>query len=145
MKQEQELLRLKIDKLNNLKEVSKKKAISNHSREQDLKDSSSAYNALKKEIQNGTFKLSDDIWQQLSSLVNTIYPNFDKDLESFLKVSLQEYKICLLIKLGISPSNMAKILNVTKEAITASRRRMYNKVLKTKGSPQDWDKIILSL
>ena len=145
MKQEQELLKLKIDKLNNLKEVSKKKAISNHSREQDLKDRSSAYNALKKEIQNGTFKLSDDIWQQLSSLVNTIYPNFDKDLESFLKVSQQEYKICLLIKLGISPSNMAKILNVTKEAITASRRRMYNKVFKTKGSPQDWDKLILSL
>lgn len=48
-------------------------------------------------------------------------------------------------QLGISPSNMARILNVTKEAITASRRRMYNKVFKTKGSPQDWDKLILSL
>ena len=145
MKQKQELLKLKIDKLNNLEDASRKKALSNLSKEQDLKDSSKAYNILKKEIQNETFKVSEDIWEQLSCLVNTIYPNYDKELYSFLKVSLQEYKICLLIKLGISPSNMAKILNVTKEAITASRRRMYNKAFKTKGSPQDWDKLIFSI
>lgn len=145
MKQKQILLKLKIDKLKNLKEASKKKALTNLSREQDLKDNSNAYNTLKNEIQNGTFKISEGIWQQLSCLVNTIYPNFDKELESFLKVSQQEYKICLLIKLGVLPSNMAKILNVTKEAITASRRRMYNKAFKAKGSPQEWDKLILSI
>ena len=47
--------------------------------------------------------------------------------------------------MGITPTNIAHFVNLTKEAITASRRRMYTKAYSKKGKPSDWDKIISSL
>ena len=47
--------------------------------------------------------------------------------------------------MGISLTNIAHFVNLSKEAITASRRRMYIKAFNKKGKPSDWDKIIDSL
>lgn len=97
------------------------------------------------EIDKGHYRLSEKHWDELKQIVNHTYPNFDKNLYSFLEVSPQEYRICLLVKIEISPTNIAHFMNVTKEAITASRRRMYTKAFNKKGKPSDWDKIIISL
>lgn len=93
----------------------------------------------------GKYKLSEEKWEELRKLVNAVYWDFDKNLNAFYDVNLQEYRICLLIKIGISPTNIAHFMNLSKEAITASRRRMYMKAFKSKGTPSDWDNIIRTL
>lgn len=98
-----------------------------------------------KEIESEHYSLLESHWVEIKQIVNDTYPNFDKNLYSFLEVSPLEYKNCLLVKIGISPSNIAHFMNVTKEAITASRRRMYIKSFHQKGSPSNWDSIIRSL
>lgn len=145
MKQEQELLKLKIDKLKQLEKLAELKTQAKLNSEQNSISTSKIQNTINKEIKEGTYKLSEEGWRNLKILINSTYPEFDKNLEAFLCTNPVEYKICLMIKLGVTPSNIAKFVNVTKEAITASRRRMYIKVFKKKGTPSDWDKVILSL
>lgn len=132
MKQEQELLKLKIDKLKQLEKLAELKTQAKLNSEQNSIGTSKIQNTINKEIKEGTYKLSEEGWRNLKILINSTYPEFDKNLEAFLCTNPVEYKICLMIKLGVTPSNIAKFVNVTKEAITASRRRMYIKVFKKK-------------
>lgn len=145
MQQQQALLTLKINKMEDLKKQTEAKTKEKIAIELESIDSSKIQNIINTEIANGTYKLTEEEWQEVTKLINSIYPGFDRNLDAFLKTNPLEYKICLMIKLGISPSNMAKFVNVTKEAVTACRRRMYIKVFKKKGTPSDWDKVILSL
>lgn len=145
IRQQKKILELKLDKYRELRRKNKEKSNKEHTiAESNIKDSP-IYQFIKQSIENQEFRLSKEHWDELSKLVNGTYTGFDKNLNTFLEVNSQEYKICLLIKIGITPTNIARFLNLTKEAITASRRRMYTKAFHKKGTPSDWDKIIISL
>lgn len=145
IQQKEKILKLKLDKYEELRKKAEVKPKAEVSLEQTCIINSDIYKVITKEIKSEHYRLSEDNWTEIKQIVNKTYPNFDKNLYSFLEVSPQEYKICLLVKIGISPSNIAHFVNVTKEAITASRRRMYMKSFHQKGSPSDWDNIIYSL
>ena len=65
----------------------------------------------------------------------------DMSLMDFFVIRLT----CLLIKINISPIDIAKLTMHSKEAITSNRRILYEKVFGKKGTPKDWDSFILSL
>ncbi len=145
LQQKAKILEFKIEKYETLREKTEAKTANELTKNHTIITDSNILKIIKTEIDTKRYKLSDAYWQQLRELINLAYPSFDKNLYSFLEVSHHEYKICLLVKIGISPSNIAHFMNVTKEAITASRRRMYMKSFHRKGSPSDWDDIINSL
>lgn len=144
IQQKGKILQLKLDKYENLKAKAEIKPEAERSHEYKSIIESEIFKIIMTEIDKDHYRLSEKHWDELQQIVNQTYPNFDKNLYSFLEVSPQEYRICLLVKIGISPTNIAHFMNVTKEAITASRRRMYTKSFNKKGKPSDWDKIILS-
>lgn len=144
IQQKGKILQLKLDKYENLKAKAEIKPEAERSHEYKSIIESEIFKIIMTEIDKDHYRLSEKHWDELQQIVNRTYPNFDKNLYSFLEVSPQEYRICLLVKIGISPTNIAHFMNVTKEAITASRRRMYTKSFNKKGKPSDWDKIILS-
>ena len=144
IQQKGKILQLKLDKYENLKAKAESKPEAERSHEYKSIIESEIFKIIMTEIDKDHYRLSEKHWDELQQIVNQTYPNFDKNLYSFLEVSPQEYRICLLVKIGISPTNIAHFMNVTKEAITASRRRMYTKAFNKKGKPSDWDKIILS-
>lgn len=144
-KQQQKILELKLTRYEELKEKAIIKPEARVSQELKTIKESDIYNLIQKEIITNSFRLKEEEWGELSQLINSVYKNFDKNLHSFLETTPREYNICLLIKIGISPTNIAHFVNVSKEAITASRRRMYTKAFKRQGSPSDWDNIITSL
>lgn len=144
-KQVQKNLEFKIEKYKELyKKEMAKNAMTLHAEKNKI-ESSNIYNYIKQEIIKGTFKLDTAHWEELHKLIQYVYVDFDKNLYSFLNATPQEFQICLLIKISISPTNIAHFLNVSKEAISASRRRMYFKAFHKVGSPADWDKIIYSI
>lgn len=145
IKQQKKILELKIDKYNDLQLRNQYKPKDETASEQERIYDSEIYKTIKRKNDGDTANLNNEEWKEVRNLINSVYKDFDKNLHRFLDTSSQEYKICLLIKLGISPTNMAKILNVSREAISASRRRMYTKAFQEKGTPADWDKVILSL
>lgn len=133
-------LLLKWDKYENMKEVSARKK----GNEQLIMESE-IYLYVKNEELEGSFRMSDEQWKQLEKVVNEAYPHFTQNLRSFYEVSPHELHVCLLIKIAISPSSIAKFTAHSKEAITSVRSRLYSKTFHQKGGAPKWDEFIRTL
>ena len=85
-------------------------------------------------------------WRAIEQEIEQISSGFKIRLYNLCsKLSENEYHICLLIKLGFQPTEIAKLTLHSKESITSTRRRLYEKVFGSKGSPKDWDEVIYAL
>lgn len=89
--------------------------------------------------------LKDADWQLIETRLKEAFPTFRDDLYALYPLSVTEYHICLLTKLEVSPSNMAKLMATAASTISQSRLRMQQKVFDGQGSAKDWDAFILSL
>ena len=89
--------------------------------------------------------LNDDEWEQLHQMVNAVYPNFRSKLTSLTAMNAHEYHVCLLLKIGVKPSSIAKLTAHSAEAISSSRRRLYERAMKKSGKSRDWDEFVTIL
>lgn len=94
---------------------------------------------------NGRKRLSEDEWRQLAEAVNAVYPGFDSKLAELCKMSTADYRLCLLVKIEMSPSAMAQILVKTSSGITSARAKLFKRAFGTDGGAADWDGVIHSL
>jgi hypothetical protein len=92
---------------------------------------------------NKVLKTAD--WQLIEERLLASFPTFRDRLFSLYQLSETEYHICLLIKLEVSPSNMAKLMATGNSTISQSRLRMQQKVFNGQGTAKDWDNYVLSL
>ena len=112
---------------NNLQDIKTSKIVL------DLKDSAS--NQLGHHVE----------WDLLYSLFYEKMPLFEKTLKELTNLSEIEWRVCLLLKLGFTPSQIAFLVNKSAEGISSIRRRLYYKVFQQKGKAADWDKFIDTL
>lgn len=77
--------------------------------------------------------------------VNAVYPGFDSKLADLCKMSTADYRLCLLVKIEMSPSAMAQILVKTSSGITSARAKLFKRAFGTSGGAADWDGVIRSL
>ena len=89
--------------------------------------------------------MSDTDWLQLENAIHQVYEHFMPKLTSVCKLSTQERHVCLLIKTGISPVNIATLTARSKQAINNTRSRLFERTFRRKGSPSEWDHFILEL
>ncbi len=89
--------------------------------------------------------LSRTDWQELEEHCKTVFPDFLRDLSALCKMSVMEWRVCLLIKLKFSPSEIANALCKETSTISSTRSRLYKKIFDKQGSTKDWDNFILSL
>ncbi len=91
-------------------------------------------------------KLKDDDWAMLHDAIIERYPNFDSALHDlYANIKTQDIRVSMLIKIGIKPVDIAYLTSHTEEAISSTRRRLYERAFNKKGKPSDWDKTILSI
>ena len=83
--------------------------------------------------------------EELERQLNVVYPSFTNHLFSLYPMSELEYQVSLLIKLRISPSDMANVLARDISTISSTRSRLYQKVFHRKGSSREWDDFVLSI
>ena len=84
-------------------------------------------------------------WHCLYELFCFKLPHFEQSLRELSSLSDTEWRVCMLLKLGFSPSNIAVLMNKSAEAISSIRRRLFYKVFQKKGRASDWDKFIETL
>ncbi|MCQ2196933.1 MAG: hypothetical protein MJZ60_05370 [Bacteroidaceae bacterium] len=89
--------------------------------------------------------LGTNDWKLIDERLNKAYPNLRDTLFSLYNMSETEYRICMLIKTEINPSNIAQLMAMTKSSISQSRLRMQQKTFNGEGTAKDWDKYILSI
>lgn len=90
-------------------------------------------------------RMTDEEWDMLKAAVNVSYPGFDEKLSDLCKMSLPDYRICLLLKTGIQLKDIAKLASLSPSGVTSVRSKLYQRAFGEKKSAEEWDKIILSL
>lgn len=141
-KQKEKILKLKIEKYKKMQEDKSEECIN---RLGEIAKESDIYKEITKRIATGNYTLDNTLWDQLEKSINETYPDFTETLRSFYDVSQQELRVCLMIKMGMTPGNIAKFTNHSKEAINSTRGRLYAKVFKEPASAPKWDEFIRTL
>lgn len=106
--------------------------------------SSTFYTALHKRLAAGD-RLTDDDWTAIEDRLRSVYPHFSSTLFSLVSMSEVEHRVCLLLKLNATPTEIASVLCRDKSSISTVRSRLYQKVFDKKGSSRDWDEFIRTL
>ncbi|MBQ7572426.1 MAG: hypothetical protein IJT19_09350 [Bacteroidaceae bacterium] len=89
--------------------------------------------------------LTDEEWHILRDTIGKTHPQFFRRLGEFQRLSPHEIRISLLIKAGIGPADIAKLTAHSKQSVSSTRSRLYEKTFGQKGTPAQWDEFILSL
>ena len=145
-RQRQTILKFRIDKLRQWRaESMAQKQKDKAQKENDIRQSE-IYLSLHHHIEDMTHSnLDKEEWDKLEETVLQFYPLFRTRLQQLAQVSAHDYRVCLLLKIGMKPSEIATLTLRSNEAISSSRRRLYYKATGQKGSPNEWDRIIESL
>ena len=104
------------------------------------------YRNLRQKLNGGDNKpLTDNEWKAVEASVLATYPAFKQRLFDFCRLSNHDYHICLLLKIGIKPSEIARLTFRSDEAISSTRRRLYERAFGQKGAPNSWYEVIKTL
>lgn len=107
-----------------------------------LKDSS-IYKKIKFIEVHPKEEMHEEDWKELADMVEKVIPNFIPMLKK--QVSYKNYLICLLIRLRIPASLMARLLNLSDAAISKSRKNMLKKICEKEGKPKEFDEYVLHI
>ena len=107
--------------------------------------SSELYKMMRNFILHGKAVTSLEHWEKIFNLIDGFYPHFRDTLYSLCKISDIEIKVCVLIKIGFTPNEIAILISSSKSNISSIRSRLYIKIFKKNGVSKDFDDFILSL
>lgn len=87
--------------------------------------------------------LRGQTWGELDKEVNVLYPNFKDRLYSCYKLSDFEYQVCMLVKIGISTTQIAILTAHAKTSVSMAKQRLYGKLTAEKGKAEDLNRLLL--
>ena len=105
---------------------------------------SDEYHDLQRRMATGQL-LKDDDWQYIMGQVRRVYPGFISYLRGLYPMSELEQRVCLLVKLRVSPTDIAAVLARDASTVSTVRSRLYKKVFGRKGGAKEWDEFIRSI
>ena len=100
---------------------------------------SQEYGDLRKYAGRGVV-FSDEMWHQVDVMVIDILPNFYKFISSKkLELNDHEFKICILIRLHLTPKEVANAIGLSPSSITKIRNNMMKKLFGMEGKSKELD------
>jgi len=107
---------------------------------------SGTYQKLRELIKDSR-SINTSLWDQIEAIVEEASPGFNHRLVEMTNGTLtnSEFEVALLVKCGITPSQMCILLNKAKSTISSRRNTLGEKILGEKASTKDTDHIIKSL
>ena len=143
--QENTQLRKTIQKLKYANELASIQMQEHQQADKQVK-SSAIYQRIQIRLNNKeSIGMNDKIWKELEEVVEQAYNGFLKRVEDLCPLNWQERNLCLLLKAGFSPSNIAILTAHSKQSISSTRSRLYERTFIEKGTPSQWDEFILSI
>lgn len=102
------------------------------------------YIKIKMHAGDSNFKISREDWDCLATCIDEAYNQFTARLLEIVSFSELEMQTCYLIKIGIAPVDIARLLCKSKNAISMLRQRLYKKITHKDGTSKQLDEFILS-
>ena len=102
---------------------------------------------IKQYLKQNPYRVPDYAdWKELRVLINDEVPTFYKSLNVEPHIlSDFEYDVCMLIKVKISPTNIARLKQCAPSYITQVRKGIYRKLFQVEGRAEDLDAYINQL
>ena len=101
------------------------------------------YDRFQKKI---AWEPSPDDWAELFHSVDSGYPQFASTLDRDLPgLTIQERRLCYLIKINVKPSRVAQLLNMADNNVSMWRKRLFTKATGQAGGSKDFDSYILNI
>lgn len=123
-----------------------KEKIHDYQREFLLKNSAIVKHLTELVDANPPKKASSEDFHQLRTLINEVIPSFYSLLNANGILSEIEYEVCMLIRIGFSPSAICKLSGITDGYVANMRKRLLKKVFGIdQGQPKDFDRKVLSI
>ncbi len=107
---------------------------------------SDAYQELALLIKNH-HPIDASLLKRIEAIVDKASPGFKQRLVEMTNGTLSdsEFEVALLVKFGIAPSHICRLLNKAKSTISSRRNTLGEKILGEKASTKDTDQIIKAL
>lgn len=145
-RQRQTIVKFRLDKMRQWREEYLSNSVQQREQQQLSTRQTNIYNRVRLKLNGGDEKpLNDADWQELETVVLAAYPHFRQRLYDLCRLSKHDYHVCLLLKLSFKPSDIARLTIRSDEAISSTRRRLYERGFGRKGIPAEWDEVIQSL
>ncbi|MDE6382235.1 MAG: hypothetical protein K2L57_05135 [Muribaculaceae bacterium] len=109
---------------------------------------SDAYKYVCRCLETGTALPPDGaVWHDLKMLAREVWPSLQDRLDMLAGSHIKEkdYRLCLLIKLGFSPTDITVLTGRTKGTISSRRARLCREILGENAGAGGFDIVILSL
>lgn len=98
---------------------------------------------VKTNARNPAFKLNDAQWEELQKEMDVAFNGFtNRLLEVCPKLSDVELHVCYLLKLGVSPTDIAHIIVRQTNTVSSIRERLYKKITGENGTARQLDRFI---
>lgn len=89
--------------------------------------------------------ITKEDWATLEAMVDKYLPDFRKKVDPSHSMKDADYRICILIRLRFSPSEIAVFLNITLQNLYSRRKQLLSNVFHVIGKPQEFDQLIQEL
>ena len=143
-RRKREFLKLKVEKYMKMVEDNRCKKTEEETKERFSFAGNPIYEELQRLLKDKKH-IDDILWQAIHTLFNQHLPNFHKDLSALTKMTRTNEELCMLIKMGFNPEEIAILLAKSRDAIYSMRKRLYKKAFGENGNGDEWDAVILSL
>lgn len=90
-------------------------------------------------------RLTFEEWNDLDLLFDREYPNFHQTLCIIHRLTEQEYRICQLVRIHISPSSISTLMGFDYSYATTVRKRLHMKIFHKTGKPKQFDNYLYSI
>lgn len=84
-------------------------------------------------------------WTSLEAMVDEYLPDFRKKVDPSHSMKDADYRICMLIRLRFSPSEIAVFLDITLQNLYSRRKQLLSNVFHVIGKPQEFDQLLQEL
>lgn len=80
--------------------------------------------------------------EELRIVIDEAYNQFSSRLYELYPIKETEMKVCLLLKIELSPLQIATVTMRSKQAVSSIRKRLYKKLFNEEGSIEEFDNFI---
>ena len=89
--------------------------------------------------------ITKEDWVSLEAMVDEYLPDFRKKVDPSHSMKDADYRICMLIRLRFSPSEIAVFLDITLQNLYSRRKQLLSNVFHVIGKPQEFDQLLQEL
>ena len=89
--------------------------------------------------------ITKEDWTSLEAMVDEYLPDFRKKVDPSHSMKDADYRICMLIRLRFSPSEIAVFLDITLQNLYSRRKQLLSNVFHVTGKPQEFDQLLQEL